>query len=136
MAGPRGDTARCVATLVAAAALAGCGSGPSDEQQVRQTLFDFAHAAARKNYRQVCRELLAPQLVEQVRQIGLPCEKALQRGLGDVRDPQVSVGRVVVHGDSASADVRSSAAGQAPSRDTVQLVKVDGRWRIASLARP
>jgi hypothetical protein len=125
-----------VATLLAAAALAGCGSGPSDEQQVRQTLADFAHATARKDYRQLCDEVLAPRLVEQVRQIGMPCEKALERGLGDVRDPQVSVGRVVVNGGNASAEVRSSAAGQAPSRDTVELVKVGGRWRIASLARP
>ena len=36
-------------------------------------------------------------------------------------------------GDTATAEVRSSAEGQRPSEDTVELVRVDGRWRIASL---
>jgi len=30
--------------------------------------------------------------------------------------------------------VRTSAEGQAPSTDTVQLRRVDGGWRISSLA--
>ena len=37
------------------------------------------------------------------------------------------------NGNSATADVRTSAAGQEPSRDTLKLTKVGGRWRIASL---
>ena len=36
-------------------------------------------------------------------------------------------------GDAATAQVRSSAAGQKPSEDTVELVRVDDGWRIASL---
>jgi hypothetical protein len=39
-----------------------------------------------------------------------------------------------VTGDAATADVRTSAAGQEPSRDTLRLARVDGTWRIASLA--
>jgi hypothetical protein len=134
--GPRGETVRGVATLLAAVVLAACGSGPSDEQQVRQTITDFARATARKDYRELCQQVLAPKLIEQVKQIGLPCEQALQRGLGNVKDPRVIVGRVTVKGDTASAEVRSSATGEPPSRDTVRLVKVDGRWRISSLAKP
>ena len=34
---------------------------------------------------------------------------------------------------TATAEVRSSAAGQAPSEDQVKLVKVGDDWRIASL---
>jgi len=37
-------------------------------------------------------------------------------------------------GDRATAEVRTSAAGQEPSRDTVALEKLEGTWRIASLA--
>jgi hypothetical protein len=40
-----------------------------------------------------------------------------------------------VRGERATAQVRTSAAGQQPSRDTVALEKVDGVWRIASLDR-
>ena len=50
-----------------------------------------------------------------------------------MREPRLSVGAVTVDGDTATAEVRSSAAGQEPSEDTVELVRVDDRWRIASL---
>ena len=36
-------------------------------------------------------------------------------------------------GDTATAEVQSSAAGEAPSHDTLRFVRVGGRWRIASL---
>ena len=114
--------------------LAGCGGGgPSDEDQVRATVAAFGRATAAKDYAKLCRQLLAPKLVEQVRSVGLPCEAALKQGLGDVREPRLVVGRVTVRGDSATADVRTSARGQAPSRDTLKLTKIGGRWRIASL---
>jgi hypothetical protein len=134
--GPPGDTGRCVAALLAAALLAGCGGGPSDDQQVRQTLRDFVKATADKDYKLICDQLLAPRLVDQVKAIGLPCEKALQRGLGDVRDPRLTIGKVTVDGDRASAQIRTSAAGQPPSADKVELSKVGGRWRVSSLGRP
>jgi hypothetical protein len=40
---------------------------------------------------------------------------------------------VTVDGTTATAQVRSSAAGQEPSEDTVDLIKVGDAWRIASL---
>ncbi len=108
MAGPRGETVRCVAALLAAAVMAGCGGGgPTDDQQVRQTLDQFVRATARKDYKRICDQLLAPSLVDQVKSIGLPCEKALERGLGDVRDPRLTVGKVTVTGDRASAQIRT-----------------------------
>jgi hypothetical protein len=114
--------------------LAGCGGGgPSDEEQVRATVDAFGRATAAKDYAKLCRQLLAPKLIEQVRAVGLPCEAALKQGLGDVREPRLVIGRVTVRGDSATADVRTSARGEAPSRDTLKLTKIDGRWRIASL---
>jgi hypothetical protein len=122
-----------VALLLAFAALAGCGGGPTDEQQVRSTVDAFSRATAAKDYDKMCKELLAPKLLEQVRQAGLPCEVALSKGLGSIKDPKLTVGKITVDGDSATADVRTSARGEAPSRDTLKLSRIDGRWRIASL---
>jgi hypothetical protein len=122
-----------VALLVTGAALAGCGGGPTDEEQVRASVDAFSKATAAKDYSKLCRLLLAPKLVEQVRSVGLPCEVALKQGLGDVKDPKLTIGRIAVKGNAATADVRTSAAGEAPSRDTLKLTKIDGRWRIASL---
>jgi hypothetical protein len=40
---------------------------------------------------------------------------------------------VAVKGDTASVEVRTSAAGQQPSKDTLKLLNVDGTWKISSL---
>jgi hypothetical protein len=121
--------------LVALALLtAGCGStGPTDEQLVARTVGAFSRATAAKDYGSLCSRILAPSLIDKVTQIGLPCEQALKKGLGDVRDPRLTVGKITVSGDGASAEIRTSATGQAPSRDTLRLERVGGAWRISSL---
>jgi hypothetical protein len=129
---------RCIALAVPAAmlALAACGSGgPTDEQLVARAVTAFGRATAAKDYRTLCDRILAPSLIEQVTSIGLPCEKALERGLGGVRSPRLTLGAVTVDGDKATAEVRTAAANQAPSRDTLRLEKVRGAWRVTSLAQ-
>ena len=99
---------------------AGCGdSGPTPEEQVRTTLTEFTRATAAKDYQALCDRLLAASLVADLKKIGLPCEVALQQGLGDVKQPRLIVGDVKVKGKTATAEVRTSAQGQAPSADTV-----------------
>jgi hypothetical protein len=123
-----------VVCALLALALAACGdSGPSDEAQIRGALEQLRRATAAKDYIALCERVLAPKLIQTVEQIGLPCEMALEKGFEDVQEPRISVGTVTVEGDTATAEVRSSAAGQKPSEDTVELVRVDDRWRIASL---
>ena len=128
---------RWLALGALAVALAGCGdSGPTDEEQVRTTLTAFTRATAAKDYQTLCDRLLAPSLIADLKKIGLPCEIALQQGLRDVRQPRLIIGAVTVKGKKASADVRSSAEGEAPSKDTIELERTDKGWRIASLATP
>jgi hypothetical protein len=128
---------RLAAGLALALALAGCGaSGPTDEQQVRSTLSDFSRATAAKDYQRLCDKLLAPSLIADLKKIGLPCEIALQQGLGDVKQPRLIVGDVRVDGKTATAQVKTSAEGQPPSSDTIELEHTDTGWQIASLASP
>ena len=125
---------RYLATAVALLVLAGCGEqGPSPEQQVRDAVVEFGRATAAKDYRTLCDRLLAPSLIEEVESIGLPCEVALRQGLGQVRDPRLTIGRIEVRDDRVSAQVRTTAAGEQPSEDTLELVDVDGSWKISSL---
>ncbi len=120
-----------------ALALAGCGEkDPTDEEQVRTTLTAFSRATAAKDYQALCDRLLAPSLISDLKKIGLPCEIALQQGLGDVRQPRLIVGRVTVRGKTAVAEVRTTAEGEAPSKDTVELEDTEDGWRITSLATP
>ena len=119
---------------LACAAGAGCGeSGPTDEEQVRATVTEFGRATAAKDYGTLCDRVLSPSLIEEVEQIGLPCEVALERGLGEVEEPRLTIGAISVEGDRATAEVRTSAANQAPSQDTLKLQRVEQGWRISSL---
>jgi hypothetical protein len=125
---------RFLAPALALAILAGCGDrGPTSEQQVRTTVSDFGRATAEKDYKTLCDRILAPKLVEDVTSVGLSCEAALKRGLGNVKEPRLTIGNVQIDGDSATAEIRSSASGEEPSKDTLKLVKINGTWKISSL---
>ena len=114
--------------------LVGCGeAGPTPEEQVRTTVSEFGRATAAKDYKTMCSRLLAPDLIEDVEQLGLPCERALKQGLDRVREPRLTIGAVKIDGTSATAEVRTSAAGEEPSKDTLKLVNINGTWKIASL---
>jgi hypothetical protein len=115
------------------ALLAGCG-GAGNEQQVRDTLQRFQKATASQDYRALCTKLLARSVIDRLRSVGLPCEVALRTGLGSVRQPKLKVTRVKIRGSTALAEVRSGAAGQSASTDTVRLVKEDGDWRLTALS--
>jgi hypothetical protein len=123
------------AAALAAALVAGCGSGPSAQEQVRDTLDELGRATAAKDYQALCDEVFAPKLVEKLQQVGLPCEIAMQRSFEDVQNPRLTIGKITVAKDekSATAEVRSSASDQTPSQDTVELVPVDDGWRVSSL---
>jgi hypothetical protein len=124
------------AGLAAAALLAGCGGGPSTQEQVRDTLDEFGRAMAAKDYQALCDKVFAPKLIDKLTQVGLPCEIAMQRSIEDVENPRLTIGQITIADDekSAKAEVRTSATGQNPSQDTVELVPVeDDGWRVSSL---
>jgi Putative lumazine-binding len=121
------------ALLALAGLLCACGGGPPDTDRVHAVVAAFGQATADKDYQRLCDKLLAPKLVGEVEQQGLPCEVALKQGLGEVKAPKLTIGQIEVKGDAATADVRSTAAGEEPSRDTLKLVRVNDAWYIASL---
>src|SRR4051794_39821822 len=122
---------RHVALFLVAAGISGCGGGPSDFERVHAVVESFGRASAAKDYQRLCDELLSPKLVADVESRGLPCEVAVKQGLGDVKAPTLTVGRIAIKGDTATAQVQSAAEGEPPSKDTIQLVRVkDGTWRI------
>jgi len=133
-------------TAALALALGGCGAdqegggggggGVPADQQVRAVVARFGVATRSKDYQQICDQLLADELVAKIEAIGLPCESALQRGLGDVRSPTLSIEEVSISGTRALVSIHTTAAGQKPSNDALQVVREGGHWKIASLAAP
>ncbi|HEX5922654.1 MAG TPA: hypothetical protein VFY45_02405 [Baekduia sp.] len=133
-----------IAMLVLALAVAGCGAdeegggggGVPAEQQVRAVVARFGVATRAKDYQQICDRLLSKDLVDKIEAIGLPCESAVQRGLGGVRNPTLEINEVSISGSRALVSIHTTATGEAPSDDALQVVREDGEWKIASLAAP
>ncbi len=125
---------RLALAVACAALLAGCGdSGPTDEEQVRATLTEFGRATSARDYQALCDKVFAKQLTDKLTQVGLPCEVAMQQSFEDVEEPRLTIGKITIDDDTAKAEVRTSAAGQQPSQDTVQLRRSNDEWRISSL---
>ena len=113
--------------------LAGCGS--SDSDQVHAKVQQFVHAVATRDAKTVCGQVLAPSLVARFTQEGLSCERGIQIFLKSVRDPTLSVGRIAVNRNAASALVLTGARCQKLTLANLFLVKTSGGWRIASESR-
>jgi hypothetical protein len=125
-----------IALVVAAVAALAAGCGESDEDKVRAAVRDYGDAVAAKDYQRICDELIARELVQNLEEIGLPCEVALRRGLGSVRKPKLQIRAVRVVKERALVSVHSTAANQKPSDDVLQVREQDGEWRVAGIGRP
>lgn len=127
---------RALGGVVAAAlalGLAGCGSSNSD--QVHAKVEEFVHAVSTHDAKAICENVLAPSLVARFTQEGLSCERGIQIFLASVRDPTLSVGRISVNRNGASAVVLTGAHCQKLTLANLFLVKTSGGWRIASESR-
>ena len=114
--------------------LGGCGSTAGD--QVRAEVQELAQATASHQYATICDQILAPALVAHLTRNGISCVQAMRVGLAGVRDPVVSVGRVIVRGSRAWAITLTSARGQRATLVAIALRRTARGWRITSLDSP
>ncbi|HWF74987.1 MAG TPA: hypothetical protein VG186_16675 [Solirubrobacteraceae bacterium] len=122
-----------VVLVVAACALAGCGTSTSD--QVKAKVQQFATSVATKDARTLCDQVLAPTLLEHFAAVGISCVKAMQIFLGSVHNPTLAVGKVVVTGAKAEALTLSGAKGQLGALSAVELVNTSNGWRVSGLGQ-
>ena len=126
-------------TCLVALALAGCGgkSAPKKpvppEQQVRAVIATFQTATQKKDYRRLCTQVLAQELLDKLARANLDCEQALKVGLQNVVNPRIAVQSVEVTHNRAVAQVRSSADNQAALDGTLSLIREVKGWKVATL---
>lgn len=96
----------------------------------------FARATAAKQVHTLCTQVLAPALVARLTAAGISCDQAMRIFVGSVTDPTLTVAKITVNGNRASAVVRAGASGQPSSVERIELIQTGNGWRLASLASP
>ena len=120
-------------TVSAALLLSGCGSV---RDQIQSKVQEFAQAASAHDYPTICNDVLAPSLVSHLVRNEISCEAAMRVSLAAVRDPVISIGRIIIDGKRATVITLTVARGQQASLAAIELVETSDGWRISSLGSP
>ena len=129
-----------MACSLALAGLAGCSFGDDDEPEpaagavraVGETVERLERAIARGDWRTVCEDLFSADARE--RAGGRACPRLLRSDAAGLRRPRIRVLRIDVEGRRATVQLRSTAAGQGPLTDVIELRREGGRYRVEALA--
>jgi hypothetical protein len=128
------------AALLAALALAGCGAEaePSsvekfqgEERAVAQKVEDLQEAGEGRNPEDICSDILASSLVQQLEAANVKCADEMEKAIDDADDYDLQVQDVTVSGSTATAQVRRGDDGPT---ETMEFTKEDGQWRATSLS--
>jgi hypothetical protein len=126
--------ARGLVLLGTAYLLIGCGVSTRDEVQAK--VQQFAQAVAGRDPGTLCRQILAPALVDHLTAAGISCPDAMRTFVDNVDGPTLSIARIRVTGKTASAVVLTGARGQRASLESLELTDTSHGWRLTSLASP
>jgi hypothetical protein len=115
-------------------ALAGCGGGGDDPDEVRQTVRDFVQATNERDGETLCGELLTQEYLEKSTlaegdRAEEACRQQLERTV-DLRLKLVTIGEPEVDGDEATVRVMLDTDGVRAPR-LFRLEREDGRWKLA-----
>jgi hypothetical protein len=126
-----------MATLLTALPLAGCtqttssnGGFRGEEAAVAQKVADLADDGRKKRAADICGDVLAKPLVDQVAAAGSSCAAEMKKAIDDADGFQLDVTDVTVTANRATAKVQSRDRGQNVTR-TFSFIREDGGWRIS-----
>src|SRR5829696_8634629 len=104
-----------------------------EQKAVAQAVEDFQDAGTDRDANKVCSQFLAPALVRTIEtSTKTTCANALDDRLDDTDSFDLTVDKVAVSGDTATATVKSET-GDDDRVDTFKLVRVGQNWKLAEL---
>jgi hypothetical protein len=125
--------------LVLAALAAGCGASASsagdfegEERRVADVVEQLQSAGETGDAAEICSDVLAAELREEMQAAGANCEQELDKAIQDADDFELEVEDVTITGDTATAKVRGQEGDEERVRD-FEFVREDGGWRATSL---
>jgi hypothetical protein len=118
--------------------LSACGAASSTQnskfkgaqQDVVKVVDSLAQAGSRGDAERICTEILAKQLVTELKTAGGECETEMDRAIKDASDYDLQVVSVKVNGPNATAQVRQGDKGAVA---TFTFVKEGGAWKASAL---
>jgi hypothetical protein len=129
-----------LAVLLGVLAFAGCGAEaqPSsvdkfqgDERAVAQKVEDLQEAGEGRNPEDICSEILAESLVQQLEAAGADCADEMEKAIDDADDFDLDVVEVTISGSTATAEVRRGEDGPT---ETMEFAREGDQWRATSLS--
>jgi hypothetical protein len=128
-----------VIPAAAALALSACGSTATSSSPVKFTgaqkdvadvVEQLSTAGRRRDAKTICDEILAKQLLAELKTAGGDCETEMKNAIQDASDYDLQVRSVKVSGNNATAQVRQGDDGKVA---TFTFVKEGGGWRASAL---
>jgi hypothetical protein len=127
------------AVLLLAALASGCAGTPSsagdfegEEKNVAEVVEKLQAAGETGDAAEICDEVLAKELRDQIQEAGSTCEQELDKAIKDADDFDLEVEDVTIQGDTATAKVKGRDRGEERVRD-FDFVREGGGWRATSL---
>jgi outer membrane PBP1 activator LpoA protein len=127
--------------VLAALILAGCGAQAEsdssvdtfrgEDRNVAQKVEDLQEAGEGRNPEDICADILAASLVDELEVAGSDCQQEMQKAIDDADDFELEVLDVTVTGTTATAEVRRGDDG--PTQ-TMQFTQERGEWRATALS--
>ena len=129
---------RRLLVIAAALALSACGTASTSsdvrftgaQKDVADLVGKLATAGQRHDASAICNDILAKQLVTELKSAGGDCESEMKDAISDATDYDLQVRSVKVTGSNATAQVRQGDDGKV---STFTFVKEAGGWRASAL---
>jgi outer membrane PBP1 activator LpoA protein len=119
---------------------AGCGAETQqssvdtfqgEEREVAQLVEDLEEAGESREPENICADILAARLVDELEAAGADCPDEMRKAIDDADDFDLEVLEVDVNGSSATARVRRGEDGPT---ETMQFTQERGEWRATALS--
>jgi hypothetical protein len=126
--------------LLGVLAIAGCGAqaDPSstekfqgEDRAVAQKVEDLEQAGEKRKPEDICSDILASSLVQQIEAAGADCADEMKKAIEDADDYSLDVQKVNVSGSTATVEVKRGDDGPT---ETMEFTKENGQWRATSLS--
>jgi hypothetical protein len=125
--------------LVLAALAAGCAGSSSsandfegEQKRVADVVEKLQSAGETGDAKEICDEVLARSLADQIKAAGSTCEQEMDKAIKDADDFDLEVEKVSLDGNTATAEVKGRDRGADRVR-TFEFERDGSNWRVTSL---